>query len=73
MMIIGHKIEAEQSESLEILRKLINKSPDSDLIERFRTLSEVIESTPIQCSCGFLVLNRDIFLSVGVIIRRCVF
>ncbi len=64
-MIIGHKIEGEQSESLEIIRKLINKSPDSDLIERFRCLAEVIESTPIQCSCGFLVMNRELQWSVS--------
>jgi hypothetical protein len=65
MMIIGQKIEDEHGETLEIIRKLISKSPDSDLIERFRCLAEVIQSSPIQCSCGFFVLNWAFFLSVS--------
>jgi hypothetical protein len=65
MMIIGHKIDSEQGEMLETLRKLINKSPDSDLIERFRCLAEIIQSSPIPCSCGFFILNRAFFLSVS--------
>jgi hypothetical protein len=64
MMIIGHKTESEHGETLEIIRKLINKTTDSDLIERFRCLSEVIQSSPIQCSCGFFILNWAFFLSV---------
>jgi hypothetical protein len=65
MMIVGYKIDSEHGETLEIVRKLINKSTESELIEQFRCLSEVIESSPIQCSCGFLAFNRDSFLSVS--------
>jgi hypothetical protein len=64
MMIVGYQIEAEQKETLEIARKLINKTTRSELIEIFRGLAEVVESTPIQCSCGFFILNLDIFFGV---------
>jgi hypothetical protein len=65
MMIIGHKVDSEHDETLEIIRKLINKSSDPDLVERFRFLVEVIQSSPIQCSCGFFILNLELFLSVS--------
>jgi hypothetical protein len=65
MMIVGHKIESEQSDSLEIIRKLINKTTSSELVERFRCLAEVLEASPIQCSCGFFILNLDCFVSVS--------
>ncbi len=64
MMIVGYQIEAEQKETLEIARKLINKTSRSELIEIFRGLADVVESTPIQCSCGFFILNLDIFFGV---------
>jgi hypothetical protein len=64
MMIVGYQIEAEQRETLEIARKLINKTSKSELIEIFRGLAEVVESTPIQCSYGFFLLNLDIFFGV---------
>jgi hypothetical protein len=64
MMIVGYQIEAEQRETLEIARKLMNKTSRSELIEIFRGLAEVVKSTPIQCSCGFFILNLDIFFGV---------
>lgn len=64
MMIAGHKIEREQLKTLNLLRKLINKTTDSELLEIFSSLAEAIVSSPIKASCGFLILNFDLLLSV---------
>jgi hypothetical protein len=65
MMFIGYNIEAEQGETLEILRSLIGKNTETDLLDRINCLADTMASSPIQCSCGFLVLNLEIFLSVS--------